>query len=294
LVAAGWVGLAYPHLGHLNMFADLGRLGGNSRVVDLTNQSEGRVFVATVSRALTAAVWVLALVGGIRQWRSGPRRSGYWGLVVALALVPFTTILAQSYGGEILFRAYLFSLPWTAFLAAGAFFPQRSAARTTTAAVLTAGALVAVGGLLVSGLLVTYFGLERANHVRPGEVAASRFFYKYSPRGSFLLLVASNFPTRLDASYPRHPGYAYDPSLLALPRFQDRMLGPADIDAVIRQLSGYRVAYLMFSTSQTAHAELFDLAPPGAVDRLQRALLASPRFRVVYRNDDAVLFRLRR
>jgi hypothetical protein len=295
LLAAGWAWLAYPNLVHLNVFGDFGHLAGNGHVVDLANQSEGRVFVATVARALTATVSLLALVGGIRHWRSGRWRGGYWGLVpAALALVPFSTIVAQSYGGEILFRAYLFSLPWTAFLAASAFFPHRGAARSPAVAARTAAALMTAGGLLVAGLLVAYFGLERANHVRPGEVAAAHYFYRVAAPGSFLMLVASDFPTRLDASYPRHPGYSYDPSLLALPRFQDRMLGPADVNAVVRELAGYRVAYLMFSTSQAAHAELFDLAPPGAVDRLERAILASPRFRVVYRNDDAILFRLRR
>jgi hypothetical protein len=148
--------------------------------------------------------------------------------------------------------------------------------------------------VLVAGLLVAYFGLERANHLRPGEVAAARRFYQVAPPGSFLMLVASNFPTRLDARYPEHPGYTYDPSLLALPRFQDRMLGPADVDAVVYELGGYRDAYLMVSAGQAGYAELFDLAPPGAVERLERALLASPRFRVVYRNGDATLLRLRR
>jgi hypothetical protein len=294
LLAAGWLWLAYPYLLHLEVFGDFGRLGGNGQLVDLTNQSEGRVFVATVARALSATVWLLALVGGIRIWRSGLWRGGYWLVAAALALVPCSTVAAQSYGGEILFRAFLFSLPWTAFLAAGAFFPHRGAARTPAKAVRTAAALVATGGVLVGGLLVAYFGLERANHLRPGEVAAAHRFYQVAPPGSFLMLVAANFPTRLDASYPRHPGFSYDPSLLALPRFQDRMLGPADVDAVAQELAGYPAAYLMVSTSQAAHAELFDLAPPGAVDRLERALLASPKFGVVYRNDDATLFRLRR
>jgi hypothetical protein len=294
LLAAGWLWLAYPHLASLNVFGELGRLGGNGQVVDLSNQSEGRVFVATVARALSIAVWLLAVVGVVRHWRGGLGRGGHWGPVAAaLALVPFSTVAAQSYGGEILFRAYLFSLPWAALLAAGAFFPRRSAARGLPGAGRAAAAVVATGGVLLGGLLVAYFGQERANHIRPGEVAAARRFYRVAPPGSLLMLVASNFPSRLDAGYPHHPGYSYDPSLLALPHFQDRMLGPADVDAVVRELAGHPDAYLMLSTSQTAHAELFDLAPPGAVDRLERALLASPRFRVVYRNDDATLLRLR-
>jgi hypothetical protein len=76
-----------------------------------------------------------------------------------------------------------------------------------------------------------------------------------------------------------------------LAQFQDRMLGPADAHAVVRELSGYPDAFLMVSTSQATYAELFDLAP-GAVQRLEQALLVSPRFRVVYRDGDATLLRL--
>jgi hypothetical protein len=295
LLAAGWLWLAYPHLVHLDIFGGLGRPVGNGQLVDLANQSEGRVFVATVARALSASVWLLAAVGGVRHWRGGRGRGGHWGVVAGvLALVPLLTVAAQSYGGEILFRAYLFSLPWTAFLAAAAFFPHPGAAHGPAAALRTAAALTMAGVLLVAGLLVAYFGLERANHVRPGEVAAAHRFYQVAPPGSFLLLVAANFPTRLDADYARHPGFSYDPSLLALPRFQGRMLGSADVDAVVRELAAYPDPYLMVSTSQAAHAELFDLAPRGAVGRLEHALLAAPQFRVVYRNDDATLFQLRR
>jgi hypothetical protein len=66
----------------------------------------------------------------------------------------------------------------------------------------------------------------RRDEIAPGAVHR---FYQVAPPGSFLMLVASNFPTRL-----------------------------------------------------------------GAVQRLEQALLVSPRFRVVHRNGDATLLRLRR
>jgi hypothetical protein len=43
-----------------------------------------------------------------------------------------------------------------------------------------------------------------------------------------------------------------------------------------------------------AAAALLEQLLRGAVGRLERALLASPRFRVIYRNGDATLLRLRR
>jgi hypothetical protein len=79
VLAAGWLWLAWPSLVHLDVLGDLGNLGRNMQVVDLANQSEGRVFVATVAGALSGFVWLLALVGGIRHWRSGLWRASRWG-----------------------------------------------------------------------------------------------------------------------------------------------------------------------------------------------------------------------
>jgi hypothetical protein len=56
---------------------------------------------------------------------------------------------------------------------------------------------------------------------RPGH------FYQVAPPGSFLMLVAANFPTRLAARYPDHPGSTSDPSLLALPHDSPKVWKPA-------------------------------------------------------------------
>lgn len=284
LLAVGWMMLAYPFLTRVQVFESAGDLGQNVQLVDLSNLGEGRVFVAVTSRALTIGMWLLGGWGMLRRLRHG-----YWDLAGGLlALSPLPTVVAESYGGEILLRVFLFSLPWMAFFAAAGFCTRRDLAgswKRVTAVFVTSN-------LLLGSLLITYYGLERANLMRLGEVEAAQYFYHTIPPGSFLMLVAANFPTRLEGNYHRYLEFHYDPSLLQQERFQGRMLGASDVDAVADELSSYSNSYLMFSKSQVAYAELFDLTPPGAIESLRQAVLASRRFRVAYHNDDAVLLQL--
>ncbi len=62
---------------------------------------------------------LMAALGGygfVRRLRAGRRDLALAGLVVA----PGLAVAVQSYGGEGPYRAFLFALPWLAFLAATA------------------------------------------------------------------------------------------------------------------------------------------------------------------------------
>ncbi|HEV2655404.1 MAG TPA: zinc ribbon domain-containing protein, partial [Ktedonobacteraceae bacterium] len=75
-------------------------------------------FISDVRLLMTVFVWVLALIGGLMRLRKGYRDVTY----VILALAPFPVFLAQSYGGEMLLRIYLFTLPPMCLFAASIFF----------------------------------------------------------------------------------------------------------------------------------------------------------------------------
>lgn len=100
----------------------IGRLFSNfdSNIVDISQASPGQVLVNRITLGLTASVGILALLGGIRRLRSGN-----WDLTAALlVLAPTTVLVATSYGGEIVFRVYLFSLPSMAFFVAALLYPN--------------------------------------------------------------------------------------------------------------------------------------------------------------------------
>ena len=71
---------------------------------------------AQIVRGLAVAVWLLALAAVARNWRS----PGKVAVCACLAFSPFLIVLVQSYGGEAIYRVYMFSAPWCALLIAGA------------------------------------------------------------------------------------------------------------------------------------------------------------------------------
>ena len=89
----------------------------------------------------TAALFGLAAIGTLHRVFTG-RRDLTWPL---LALTPFGLLLLQDYGGKMLLRVYLFSLPFTAFLAAYALVEWGAAERLrrVVPVALVAGLLLA-------------------------------------------------------------------------------------------------------------------------------------------------------
>jgi hypothetical protein len=72
-----------------------------------------------------------------------------------------------------------------------------------------------------------------------------------------------------------------DPAVLAK-RVVERLRGPAGTQS-----------FLIITRSMKAEAELFGTFRRGDLDRLERVLAGSTRFRVRFRNDDATVFALR-
>ncbi|HSD84069.1 MAG TPA: hypothetical protein VLG46_09435, partial [Anaerolineae bacterium] len=56
----------------------------------------------------------------------------------------------------------------------------------------------------------------------------------------------------------------------------------------------YAATYLILTRSQKNEVDELSPLPPGSIDKIEQALLKSPEFRIVYRNEDAVIFALAR
>jgi hypothetical protein len=250
----------------------------------------GRVLCAHAARLLSLAVWGLGLVGAIRRLRAGYKNLG----IAALAVAPAFIALAETYGGEAIYRVYLFSLPWFALLTAFALRPRGddwSTVRTVPRLLLP---LVLVLGLF----LPAYFGTAATNEVRPGEVAASQYFYDHAPPRSLLMIASPQFPVRLAGNYEQFRltiGEA-DPSLLTVkPSLRHKMLGDRHVPVIaqaMRDYAGGVPAFLAVSRNAKVTSEILDMLPRGSLDELERALSRSRRFRVWYRNADTTIFQL--
>jgi GT2 family glycosyltransferase len=141
----GWLGYgALPWLSanSYQIFAGLGvpwantsahLVGGGAVPIDQT-------FVNWGARLLSAGIGMLAVAGFIRFRRhhgTAGRRS--WRRIALLGAAAFPAAAANSYGGEIIFRVFLFALPFLAVAAAAAFFPHPAAGEDVPAGPAGAG-----------------------------------------------------------------------------------------------------------------------------------------------------------
>jgi hypothetical protein len=245
----------------------------------------GKVVTGQAARILSGLVWALALVGAFRRSRSGSSALVPLGLFFA----PFLIIFGQEYGGEAIYRVFLFSLPWAAGLAAVALAP---AARWTWWASVRIGIALSV---ITALFLQAYFGLAEINAVRPSEVAASDYFYGHARAGSVLILAAPNYPERGSPIYDHFvvTSGAYDPKLVPNPEFTHRMLGPDDLDAIESVLKSYAPhGYFAITSGMKIYVHDYALLPDGALDNLDHALAASKRWKLFFRNQDSVIYEL--
>jgi len=233
--------------------------------------SEGHVLVVQIRVVATLLVWTFAALGALRRYR--------WGNLdleaVTLAAVPFGLMLFQAYGGEILLRVYLFSLPFVAFLAAGLFFPSPGRPFSPSATRVLAITL----SLLLIVLYVTKHGNEQADYVSANELAGLDRLYAVAPAGSTLGAITSSSPMR----YRNLELYRYR---LVPSEF---LFGGAD-DVLARLDSDGSCRYLFVSHSQQATMALFNGITGTEWQAAESKLTASGDFERIFENADASIY----
>jgi glycosyl transferase family 2 len=253
----------------------------NSTLINLAAASHGQRVVANVDRLLTLGVWVLGGLGFMRLLRR--RQLDLTAGVLAVA--PFGMLGATSYGGEILFRVYFFSLPFFALLAAALFYPTASSTTSRLAGV----ALTGVSMALIAGLLVGYYGKEAQNYFSHGEVRAAGVLYANAPAGSLLVSGVNDYPW----AFERYEEFSYLALADLTPVDRRRAIArPAETIAALARHSKAPCAYVVLTSSERAAVDMSGVMPPGSLVRVQRRLEEAPGFRVVFRNPSATIFEL--
>ncbi|MHB0989054.1 MAG: hypothetical protein ACYC3P_10390 [Bellilinea sp.] len=246
----------------------------DANLVNRMNGSPGHMVVTQLRLVLTLGVWLAAMLGFVRQWVRGLRETSAALLVAA----PFPLLIMQTYGGEMLMRIYMFSLPLAAFLAAALIFPiikEPPSWRYT-----------AVVGLVSAGLLVVFwfgrYGNERMEYFTPAEVEAVEFIYQHAEPGSLIATVTTNLPYK----YINYEKYKY------VKLEKDLVLG--DMVSLFTTLKNpkYDHAYLLLTRAQEAYVEMY--YDPGLIDfaKLENQLLFDPQIKVIYTNPDAKILEI--
>lgn len=301
IMTAGWILLMTSAFlaGHLSwVTGDIGQPASiiSQNVGSRVSGSPEHELIAQL-RVLTAfVIWGGALIGCVRRARQGHRDTN----AMLLAIAPFPLLILQPYGGEMLLRIYLFSLPLVVFFAASLFYAEqaviiqqtRGIARSARVRFAPLSSLVAsprrksalmmgFSILLLAGFLFTRYGNERQDYMTYAEVAGVHHLYSIAQPGSIFIAGTDGTPWE----YQDFEKY----NLLALTDSLLNAVTDRDVAAITRFIRGekHTFAYLIFTRSQEATLECtFGLAP-GTLDRLQEALSASGQYKLVYGNPDA-------
>jgi len=249
----------------------------------------GPVTISYLDRGLSAAVALLAVAGLLRH--PPLRRAGMPLLLLGISPIPLA--VANNYGGEMIFRVYMFALPGLAFFAAAALQPRPPAARLQRPR--TALLSLAVLALLTAAFYPSYYGKDRVNYFPPGEIRLVDQLYRIAPPGSQIIAATPNFPD----AYRNYNEYTLwwlsddDPaSTAALLANPAGYLGGQKQTGWITQQNPRAFSYVIFTRAQYADVAMDGLLPPGSIQRIQASLAASPRFRVVLRNADGTVYQV--
>jgi hypothetical protein len=265
-----------------SLYSEFGTLRSN---VD-SNLHDGRLTaeqqqIVLIGRLVVVVVAFLALVGFVRAWRAGQ-----WHLAaLLLSVAPAGILVGGGYGGEAVFRTFLFSLPFLAFLAAAGLYAASWRPPLRTAAAFF------VACALLGGTLFAYFGKEQWYHFSKSEVRAAELLYTTGKRGAVIVEGTPNYPNRFE-NYER---FTYVP-ISREPRESYQRVLRDPVDKLLDWLSDprYTAGYLIITKSQKAEVDNLGGLPAGALERVERAVLRSGRFKVLYHDDDATVVTVQR
>ncbi len=285
LIVAGLIMLVWDlTMGRVLFLETLGTLRDSAG--DLLNNSRagyageptgpGPELVGTANILMVVTLGLLA--GAAVLLRRRLTRSALPLLLAAAAPVPLFAV--NDYGGEMLFRVYLFGLPGTAFFAAAALIPAMGGGGTDRRRRLvrraSKAALPVVLVVLLAGFLPSYYGKEGMHYTPPAEVALVERAYERAPAGALVLAATGSFP----GAYHR-----YD-------RYERWFFTEQEVSENLRMLkdpAGYltdgipagRPTYVILTPTQERAVIGEGLLPAGGFAKLRDDLKRSPLFRIV-------------
>jgi hypothetical protein len=311
-LAAIAVGYLLPRLGfvdsHYGLFSSLGNFFSNATPPSFAQGvvSPAQHFIERCAEALSLGVWLLAVLGGWRRWRHGNQAL----TLLLLAFSPVILLALQAYGHEGILRVYLFSLPWSAALAAMALVPVPAAVAeaaprkpgwslTRTLRPLR-GKLMpgSVRGPLAVGCAVAlffpaFFGNDSFNVMSTQEVDVVTSFWR-TARPGLVYLAIDNAPVADTYRYNLFPLSAIFGS--------DGVLGdrPVTADAA-RVIARYAAAhagagepaYVLVTSSMATYDQSYGVARPGSFRALLASLARSRAWRLIIRVPGVTAYELR-
>jgi hypothetical protein len=295
--AAIWAGL---HESDLSGFISLSSIGNLANFAPPTTGTSlvtpGLARLAVVgesSDALALGMLILIVIAAVGLVRN-LRNKAAWAFMLSPA-VGLVLIAVNAYGNEGIFRATLFAIPWLAATATLVLPSMRS--RWSS---LIYGA-IAVG--LVGTYLVSMFGLDNANVIRPTDYQAFLTYQAVASQDTSYILNLSDGSEVLPGAVSFPSGFNHDVSWsTVIDKAQAAILEPtaADADAIAQQYYEYAKIndgetgqlYAVWTTASAEYSADYGLETFPETVAWRNALIASPDWKVIYGSDGSYLFRV--
>lgn len=282
----------------LQIVAPYGLLSGFNPVDNAASNvtvvgSVGKVFTSAVCRSLSAGIILLAVICAILLWRS--KRPALVATVMAFS--SFALLAGQSYGGEAIFRVYLYAVPGCALLIAPVLVDALSV-RAKHVAVDRVKWIGIVGGLAYTTFagLQGYFGLWSLilGHSTQLTLAEDMLARESAP-ATITSVYPAGLPTRATGDYIKFAvvDKDFDQPLMALPPEELAGFPHAGqiqlltADAAERQGN----SFIVLSEQGTAAIDYYGYLPTGAVSDFEGQLRFSPDWTVYAEDDFTTIFR---
>jgi hypothetical protein len=265
----------------------------------LGDPSMGQVANSWVARGITGIVWLsAAAVIALRLFR----RRSEWREIAVPAVVAFSPgliLLGQGYGGEALFRVFLYSIPGCMLILApvvtdmlrGSWRGGRRVARIAATAVLSLVALASIQ---------TSYGGWFANLVTPESVRLTTQILREEDPSTLTIGVAPGAPGRIVAEYVDFVranelfDSGIDMWLTSWPGWEDEEFAdPRRVERLTDSLVWeQRPALVVITEQMRAYSTYYGTLPEGALDRFQGFLDDDPRWELIYQSDETLVYRL--
>jgi hypothetical protein len=278
--------LSLSGLGNLANFAPPKQQG------PLTPGLQRLPIVGESSEALVLGLLVLIVIAGIGFIRNF-RSKAAWAFMISTGM-GLLVIAGNSYGGEGIFRAALFAIPWLAAVGTQA-MPVKRARWSSTIYGITA-----VG--LVGTYLVAVFSFDDFNVIRTPDWQTMQLYQTVASPSSYLLDLihaGDNLPHSVD--FPTEADHSIDWPTLTTQAEAD-IIKPTvqDADTIARQYYQYAQIndgptgelYAIWSPAVANYGVDYGDESLAQSKGWLQAIIDSPDWKVVYRDDGTYLFRV--